>query len=75
MGKFSGKTVLVTGSAGGLGRAYAIAFAREGAHLILADLKLDGLGESKALVEEAGGTASVHRVDQGVEADILAFAG
>jgi 3-oxoacyl-[acyl-carrier protein] reductase len=74
MGKFSGKTVLVTGSAGGLGRAYALAFGREGAHLILADLKLDGLDETKALVEEAGGTASVHRVDLGVEADILAFA-
>jgi 3-oxoacyl-[acyl-carrier protein] reductase len=74
MGKFSGKTVLVTGSAGGLGRAYAIAFAREGGHLILADLKLDGLGESKKLVEEAGGTASVHQVDLGIEAEILAFA-
>jgi 3-oxoacyl-[acyl-carrier protein] reductase len=74
MGKFSGKTVLVTGSAGGLGRAYAIAFACEGAHLILADLKLDGLGESKKLAEEAGGTASVHQVDLGIEAEILAFA-
>ncbi|SFO35258.1 NAD(P)-dependent dehydrogenase, short-chain alcohol dehydrogenase family [Sphingomonas sp. OK281] len=73
-GKFSGKTVLVTGSAGGLGRAYAEAFAREGAHLVLADLKLDGLDESKALVERAGGSASVHRVDLGVEEDILAFA-
>lgn len=74
MGRFSGKTVLVTGSAGGLGRAYALAFGREGAHLVLADLKTDGLAESKALVEEAGGTASVHRVDLGIEAEILAFA-
>ncbi|WP_242007993.1 SDR family NAD(P)-dependent oxidoreductase [Sphingomonas ginsenosidivorax] len=74
MGRFSGKTVLITGSAGGLGRAYALAFAREGAHLVLADLKLDGLDETKALVELAGGTASIHQVDLGVEAEIHAFA-
>ena len=73
-GKFQGKTVLVTGSAGGLGRAYALAFAREGAALILADLKNDGLEESKALVEGVGGTASIHLVDLGVEAEILGFA-
>jgi len=73
-GKFAGKTVLVTGSAGGLGRAYALAFGREGAHLILADLKPDGLDDSKKLVEAAGGSASVHRVDLGVEADIMSFA-
>lgn len=73
-GRFAGKTVLVTGSAGGLGRGYALAFAREGAQLILADINADGLAESQALVEELGVRASVHRVDMGVEADIHAFA-
>jgi 3-oxoacyl-[acyl-carrier protein] reductase len=72
--RFAGKIVLVTGSAGGLGRAYATAFAKHGAHLVLADLKLDGLEETASLVEAAGGTASLHRVDLGVEADILDFA-
>lgn len=72
-GKFAGKTVLVTGSAGGLGRAYALAFGREGAHLILADVNIDGLAESKKLVEQAGGSASIHKVDMAVEADIHAF--
>jgi len=72
-GKFADKTVLVTGSAGGLGRAYALAFGREGAHLILADINEAGLAESKLMVEEVGGSASVHRVDMAVEADIEAF--
>lgn len=71
--RFHGKTVLVTGSAGGLGRGYALAFAREGAHLILADINEAGLAESRALIEEIGGTASAHRVDMAVEADIQAL--
>lgn len=71
--RFSGKTILVTGSAGGLGRAYALAFGREGAHLILADINEAGLAESKRLVEEVGGNASVHRLDMAVEAEIQAF--
>jgi 3-oxoacyl-[acyl-carrier protein] reductase len=72
-GKFAGKTVLVTGGAAGLGRAYALAFGREGAHLILADINAAGLAESKTLVEGVGGTAEVHRTDMSVEADIQAL--
>ena len=72
-GRFAGKTVLVTGGAAGLGRAYALAFGREGAHLILADINEPGLTESKKLVENVGGTASTHRVDMSVEADIEAL--
>ena len=34
---FQNKVALVTGAAGGIGRATALAFAREGAHLVLAD--------------------------------------
>ncbi|PTD18980.1 SDR family NAD(P)-dependent oxidoreductase [Sphingomonas fennica] len=36
--RFAGKAVIVTGALGGIGRAVAEAFAREGAHLMLADL-------------------------------------
>ena len=73
-GRVSGKTILITGSAAGLGREYALIFAREGAgRLILADINEDGLAESKRMVEAAGASASVHRVDMGVEADIVAF--
>lgn len=73
-GRFAGKTVLVTGGAAGLGRAYALAFGGEGAHLILADINEAGLAESKALVDQLGATATLHRVDMSIEADIQAFA-
>lgn len=41
MGKFSGKTVLVTGSGRGIGRAIAVKFAQEGASVIVNDLHDD----------------------------------
>ncbi|MCJ8159678.1 SDR family NAD(P)-dependent oxidoreductase [Sphingomonas sp. LaA6.9] len=72
--RFSGKTVLVTGGAAGLGRAYALAFGREGAHLILADINEDGMAETRTLVEGVGGSAECHSVDMSSEADINALA-
>jgi 3-oxoacyl-[acyl-carrier protein] reductase len=70
----AGKTVLVTGSAGGLGRAFALAFARErAAHLILVDINEAGLAESKALIEAEGVAASTYRADLSVEAEIVAL--
>lgn len=74
MAAFTGKVVLVTGGGAGLGRAHALKFAAQGAHVILADIDADGMDESKALVEEAGGTAECHRCDMGSEADINACA-
>ena len=71
---FKGKTVLVTGGAAGLGRGYALAFGALGAHLILADLNAEGMAETKALVEGAGGSAECHPVDMGDEAAINALA-
>ena len=43
MGRFSGKTVLITGAASGIGRASARAFAAEGASLYLCDINGEGL--------------------------------
>ena len=72
-GKFAGKTILVTGGAAGLGRAYALAFAKQGGHLILSDINEAGMKETKALVESAGGSAEYHRCDMSSEADIQAL--
>jgi NAD(P)-dependent dehydrogenase (short-subunit alcohol dehydrogenase family) len=49
------KVVLITGSGGGLGRAAALAFAREGAKVVGLDLVVDDLRETEELVRAAGG--------------------
>ena len=52
--EFENKVVLVTGAASGLGRATALAFARQGAKLALADIDVSGLDATKAQVERLG---------------------
>jgi NAD(P)-dependent dehydrogenase (short-subunit alcohol dehydrogenase family) len=58
MGTLDNKIALITGAASGMGKAMALGYAREGAHVAIADLNVDG---AKAVVEEieaAGGSAS-----------------
>ena len=57
------KRVLVTGAASGIGRATAIAFAREGAELLLCDLDAQRLETVRGEVLAAGARCSVHGVD------------
>lgn len=54
---FEGKVVLVTGGAGGIGRAAALAFGRAGASVVVADLSVDGGHATAAMIVEAGGKA------------------
>ena len=49
-----GKTILVTGAAGGIGRATSIECAKLGAKLVLTDINEVGLTETKALLEGEG---------------------
>jgi NAD(P)-dependent dehydrogenase (short-subunit alcohol dehydrogenase family) len=54
-GKLKGKKAIITGADSGIGRAVAIAFAREGADLLVAYLnEHDDARETQRLVEEAG---------------------
>jgi 3-oxoacyl-[acyl-carrier protein] reductase len=72
-GKFAGKTVLVTGGAAGLGRAYALKFASAGAHLILVDINADGLAQTEALVKSTDASSECHICDMSDEAQINAL--
>lgn len=49
-----GKNILVTGAAGGIGRATSIECAKLGAKLVLTDINEAGLAETKALLEGEG---------------------
>jgi NAD(P)-dependent dehydrogenase (short-subunit alcohol dehydrogenase family) len=51
--RFQGKSVIVTGAAGGIGRASAVAFANEGANLVIADVK-DSLAETAEICRAQG---------------------
>lgn len=73
-----GKTVLVTGAASGIGRATALAFAREGARLRLIDIDAVGLQETAASGSATGVSvtiavadlSSAHGVEKGI-ADVF----
>jgi NAD(P)-dependent dehydrogenase (short-subunit alcohol dehydrogenase family) len=64
MRRFEGKTCLVTGSGGSIGRAAALRFASEGANVVGCDISVEGSEETVRLVESVGGTMiSVHPCD------------
>lgn len=54
MGRLAGRTIVLTGAAQGLGRAMAVAFAKEGAKLALVDINEQALAETAAEVEVRG---------------------
>ncbi|MEU6889657.1 SDR family NAD(P)-dependent oxidoreductase [Streptomyces viridosporus] len=56
-GAFEGRGVIVTGAGSGIGRAAAVAFAAEGARVLVADLDAEGAASTVGAVEESGGTA------------------
>jgi NAD(P)-dependent dehydrogenase (short-subunit alcohol dehydrogenase family) len=60
--RFEAKTVLITGGATGIGRATALAFAREGAAVMIGDVD-DRAAETVALIEAAGGKAAFKSAD------------
>lgn len=69
------KVALVTGGASGIGRATALALAREGATVMVADRDHPGCEQTVALIEAAGGTAAVHAVDVTSEDEVERLVG
>jgi NAD(P)-dependent dehydrogenase (short-subunit alcohol dehydrogenase family) len=62
-GKLAGKVAFVTGAANGIGRAAALAFAREGASVVASDISEQGNQETARMVEELGGRVLAVRCD------------
>lgn len=62
-GSLAGKVAFVTGAANGIGRAAALAFAREGAKVVVADISEQGNRETVRAIEELGGRALAVRCD------------
>jgi NAD(P)-dependent dehydrogenase (short-subunit alcohol dehydrogenase family) len=69
---FAGKVAFITGAAGGIGRATALAFAGRGAAVALADLSEDRACEVAASIEETGGRALALGCDVTKSEDIQA---
>ena len=68
MGRFEGKVVLVAGAGSvgpgwGNGKAAAVLFAREGAHVVAADIQLEAARETKAIIDREGGSCLALQVD------------
>jgi NAD(P)-dependent dehydrogenase (short-subunit alcohol dehydrogenase family) len=55
--RFAGKIAFVTGATSGIGQATAIAFAQEGANVVVADVAEQGMKVTSRLVEKAGARA------------------
>ncbi|MGB7290798.1 MAG: SDR family oxidoreductase [Thermodesulfobacteriota bacterium] len=73
MSSFEGKVVLVTGGTSGIGRVTAVAFAREGAKIVVSGRREREGQETVDLVKKVGGEATFVKTDVAIEQDVKAM--
>ena len=74
MNRLEGKVAIVTGGANGIGRAFSLGLAKEGAHVVVADVADAAAEELAAELRETGPEALAVHVDVGDEASTQAMA-
>ncbi|MET0164169.1 MAG: SDR family oxidoreductase [Vicinamibacterales bacterium] len=72
-GTFAGKVALVTGASTGIGRASAIAFAREGAKVVVSDVNAEGGEATARLLRDSGGEAVFVKADVSAASEVEAL--
>jgi NAD(P)-dependent dehydrogenase (short-subunit alcohol dehydrogenase family) len=71
--RLESRTAVITGAAGGIGRAIAVSLARRGCNLALADIDEAGMAGTEELVRAHGVRATRHRLDVADRAGIAGF--
>lgn len=69
--RLAGRTSVITGGAGGIGRAIAASLARRGCHLVLVDIDEAGLQRTAELIAQPGLCVSCYRLDV-ADAEVIA---
>jgi 3-oxoacyl-[acyl-carrier protein] reductase len=72
--RLAGRTAVITGAASGIGRASALRFALEGAHVAVWDLRKDRIDEAVEEIRAAGGRADGFEVDIANSSSVLSAA-
>jgi dihydroanticapsin dehydrogenase len=71
--RFDGKSCVMTGAANGIGRATALRFAAEGAHVVIGDIDVEGMTSTVAEIESHGGSAAAIRTDVALPGELRAL--
>jgi NAD(P)-dependent dehydrogenase (short-subunit alcohol dehydrogenase family) len=72
-GGFEGKVALVTGAGSGIGRASALAFARQGASVVVCDVNVEGGEQTARAIADLGGDAAFLRADVTQAVDVVSL--